>query len=212
MRKKLYFVLCVATCFMFATACNKNNSEELTTSAYKDTVSDMEKTTKATEASSDASTSSEDNKKTTTAKKDDTTSSESTAESSTDSKATSSSSSSSSSSSTESNSTTATTSAETTTSDEDITAEGDENFEEPTTATKESEKESWASSGTLSGFVDSDSVEIIMEDGSTKTYFVYDEEIANQLEELLNSGEEQSIDFVSRPIAGQANSQIIEIK
>ncbi len=210
MRKKLYFVLCMATCLMFATACNKNNSEELTTSAYKDTVSDMEKTTEATEASSDASSnaSSEDDKKT-TEKKDDEASSESTTKSD-DSKTTSSSNSS-----TESNSTTAssTESSSTTASDdEDITAEGDENFEEPTTASKDSEKETWASSGTLSGFIDSDSVEIIMSDGSTRTFFVYDEDIANQLEELLNSGEETSIDFVSRPIAGQANSQIIELK
>lgn len=205
MRKKLYFVLCVATCLMFATACNKNNSEELTTSAYNDTVSDMEKTTEATETSSDAS--SEDDKKT-TEKTDDTTSSESTTAKST--KA----SSSSSSSSTESTSTTAssTASSSTDSDEEDITAEGDEDFEEPTTATKESEKESWASSGTLSGFVDSDSVEIIMPDGSAKTFFVYDEEIANQLEELLDSGEEKSIDFVYSPIAGQANSQITEIK
>lgn len=207
MRKKLYFVLCMATCLMFATACNKNNSEELTTSAYNDTVSDMEKTTENTSDSSEASS------------KDDKNSTEknSSSEKDTSASTTSKENSSSSSSSTETTSTTSASnteakSNETSSDEEEITAEGDENFEEPTTATKESEKETWATSGTLSGFNDSDSVEMIMPDGSTKTFFVYDEEIVKQLEELLDSGEEKTIDFVSRPIAGQANSQIIEIK
>lgn len=210
MRKKIYFVLCMATCLMFATACNKNNSAELTTSAYNDTVSDMEKTTEDTTNSSEASSKDDKNstEKNSSSEKDTSTSTTAKENSST---------SSSSSSSTEANSTTSASNTEAksngTTSDEEvITAEGDENFEEPTTATKESEKETWASSGTLSGFNDSDSVEMIMPDGSTKTFFVYDEEIVKQLEELLDSGEEKSIDFVSRPIAGQANSQIIEIK
>lgn len=208
MRKKLYFVLCMATCLMFATACHKNNSEELTTSAYNDTVSDMEKTTEDTTDSSEASSKDDKNstEKKSSSEKDTSTSTTSKENSST----------SSSNSSTEAKSTISTSNTEAksneTTSDEEITAEGDENFEEPTTATKESEKETWATSGTLSGFNDSDSVEIIMPDGSTKTFFVYDEEIAKQLEELLDSGKEKSIDFVSRPIAGQANSQIIEIK
>ncbi len=207
MRKKIYFVLCMATCLIFATACNKNNSENLTTSAYNDTVSDMEKTTEATTDSSDTSSTDDKNstEKNSSSEKDTSTTTTSNEKSTT------------SSSSTEAKSTTAASEAtekttETTSDDEVITAEGDENFEEPTTATKESEKETWASSGTLSGFNDSDSVEIIMQDGSTKTFFVYDEDIVKQLEELLDSGEENSIDFVYRPIAGQANSQIIEIK
>ncbi|MGN0466102.1 MAG: hypothetical protein ACI4F9_07115 [Lachnospiraceae bacterium] len=206
MRKKLYFALCMATCLMFATACHKNNSAELTTSAYNDTISDMEKTTEATIDSSEESSENEKDAKTESSSKEETSSSTTSTKDSSDS---------SSNSSKEVSPTTSASSTEaknTKTTEEEITAEGDENFEEPTTATKESEKETWASSGVLSGFNDGDSVEIIMADGSTKTFFVYDEKVAKQLEELLESGEEKSIDFISRPIAGQANSQIIEIK
>lgn len=208
MQKKIYFTFCLAACLIFASACNKNKPAELTTSAYEDTISDMEQITETLDETSDDS--SEDTSEDSTKDEDASTKNSS----STENTKTDSSSSQTAASSTKATTTSSSNASKTTkaTEEELITAEGDENFEEPTTATKESEKESWASSGTLSGFVDGDSVEIIMEDGSPKTFFVYDEKIAAQLEELLNSGEEKSIDFVSRPIAGQSNSQIIEIK
>ncbi len=204
MRKKIYFIFCMAACLMFAASCNKNKPSELTTSAYNDTVSDMEKTTEASDDSLDDSTKEEaSSTESASSETTQTTKKEETSSNSTKNTA---------SSTTSASNKTDNDSKSDAAEEELITAEGDENFEEPTTATKESEKESWASSGTLSGFVDGDSVEIIMSDGTPKTFFVYDEKIASQLEKLLSNSDETTINFISRPIAGQSNSQIIEIK
>lgn len=77
-------------------------------------------------------------------------------------------------------------------------------------ASKEDEKAKPKNgSGTFGGWVDTSSVEIKMSSGDYQTFFVEDDDIK---EELNNMEEGAKISFTYGALAGQANMQILSIK
>lgn len=99
--------------------------------------------------------------------------------------------------------------------DEDVDAvdeNGDpvENTEtEPTTATKDDEKNVKTFSGTFNGLADSTSCEIELDDGSYMILMIKDDDLYDELDKLEPG---TSITFTCSPLAGQANYQILSIQ
>ena len=63
-------------------------------------------------------------------------------------------------------------------------------------------------SGTFTGQVDSNSIEVEMSDGSYQTFFIYDEDVAEQFN-TMDIG--TKISFTYGPIKGQVNPEILSV-
>lgn len=75
---------------------------------------------------------------------------------------------------------------------------------------KDEEKE-FKGTGKFYGFIDSNSVEIELDDGSYCTFFVFEENVREALTKLLD-GEPASISFTYKALEGQINPEIIDVQ
>lgn len=95
---------------------------------------------------------------------------------------------------------------------DDTDSNSDSNTTDVQNKVSESPAETFHGSGTFNGFVDSSSVEITMSDGSYQTFFVYDEDVLAQLQKLEEASDSPTIRFSYRGIDGQVNPEIISIQ
>lgn len=92
----------------------------------------------------------------------------------------------------------------------ETTTAATEAVDEDEIATKEDEQAKPKNgSGTFSGWVDSNSIEVEMSNGEYKTFFVEDEDVKKALND---KGEGSSISFTYGALEGQANMQILSVK
>lgn len=111
--------------------------------------------------------------------------------------------------------TTEETTEETTTTEEEISdvVDEDENEEveesQPTTATKEDEKNVMTATGTFNGLADSNSCEVTLDNGKYMVLLIEDEDLLDTLSEMEP---DTKITFTYSPMEGQANYKILSIE
>ena len=91
--------------------------------------------------------------------------------------------------------------------DED--ANGEEEESQPTTATKEDEKNVMTATGTFNGLADSNSCEVTLDNGKYMVLLIEDEDLLDTLSEMEP---DTKITFTYSPMEGQANYKILSIE
>lgn len=91
--------------------------------------------------------------------------------------------------------------------DED--ANGEEGESQPTTATKEDEKNIMTATGTFNGLADSNSCEVTLDNGKYMVLLIEDEDLLDTLSEMEP---DTKITFTYSPMEGQANYKILSIE
>lgn len=93
----------------------------------------------------------------------------------------------------------------------DADANGEEESQEsqPTTATKEDEKNVMTATGTFNGLADSNSCEVTLDNGKYMVLLIEDEDLLDTLSEMEP---DTKITFTYSPMEGQANYKILSIE